>query len=210
VIVLTERDKKIIKFLEFCPATIFILTDLFFPSVSFARKRLKLLTDYELVKRTRDYSSQSYVYFTGKKPVHIEHGLMLARLYTYLTKKGIEVLEVKREVLLDKGIRCDGLMILRFPTGEVKTCIVEIELNSNPIKNKLDKYEVFLKSSKCLELLACKPFLLFVTNKTVPPTDLEVMVLKTKVLETGEEKELREQEKAYRDSWKQQRKTLKS
>jgi hypothetical protein len=49
-----------------------------------------------------------------------------------------------------------------------------------------------------------------VTNKTVPPTDLEVMVLKTKVLETGEEKELREQEKAYRDSWKQQRKTLKS
>lgn len=172
--IINKRDREIIDFIELCPTNSLIIQSLFFPSLQTAQRRLNKLYYAKLVKRYRDYVSESYIYYLDKRPKQIEHTLYLSRLYAYWINNNIKIVKNKREVILGK-IRPDAIVIIKFK-NELKTYLVEVEISNNSINKKLKTYSEFY-ISECMELLGCRPDILFITNKKIPQTELKYEVI---------------------------------
>lgn len=172
--ILRNRDRAVLEFIEICPTTSYIIQSLFFPSKQTCQRRLNILHDEKLVKRFRSHISENYLYYMDSKPKQVEHTLYLSRLYAYWSLQNYRVLKFKREIILG-DIRPDAIAVIKGPGG-LKTYLVEVEISNNPISKKIKAYQDFYEND-CMELLGVKPVLLFITNKKIPDTQLEYEVL---------------------------------
>lgn len=172
---LNDRDRAVLNFIDMCPSNSFIVQKLFFPSLQTAQRRLNKMYDDKLIKRFRSSISENYIYYTDKKPKQVEHTLYLSKLYTYWRSQKWEILKFKREIVLG-NIRPDAIAIINRD-NEITTYLVEVEISNNPIGKKLKAYEEFYISD-CMELLGCRPIILFITNKKIPQFELQYEVIK--------------------------------
>lgn len=172
---LNDRDRAVLEFIAICPSSSFIVQKLFFPSIQTAQRRLNKMYDDKLVKRYRSNISENYIYYTDKKPKQVEHTLYLSMLYVYLRIQNWTVIKFKREIVLG-AIRPDAIAIIKRG-DEIITYLIEVEISNNPIGKKLKSYQDFYVSD-CMELLGCRPIVLFVTNKKIPHFELEYEVIR--------------------------------
>ncbi|NEZ74234.1 hypothetical protein EXM56_02500 [Clostridium botulinum] len=113
---LTNRDKKILKFIEeYKSITINQCSKIFFSKCKQnyyqARKRLKLLSDNKHLKRYRKDMRSETIYYLDKK-LSI-HDLKVLDIYAELINKGAEIKYFKREYTIptkNKEYRADGLI----------------------------------------------------------------------------------------------------
>lgn len=168
---LNDRDKKILAFIESCPTNSFIVRDMFFPSLQTAQRRLNKLHEAGLVKRTRSYFGDNFIYYLDKKPRQVEHTLYLSKLLAYWSILECEIMTFRREIMLGK-LRPDGIAVIRTPRNEVKTYLIEVECSHNSMSKKVSAYEEFYLD-EVQNFLGCKPIILFITNKKIPDTHLE-------------------------------------
>lgn len=172
---LTERDYKIFEFLTIAPSTSNIISDYLNCSTQVIRRRLQKLFENEYVKRYRQDINSHYIYYVDQRqPRDLGHQLMLSKLYVYFTQKGYQIFKFKREMTLCKGIRADGLAVLKRG-AELEIMVVEVEIWTSP-SEKVKKYTN--NKDQLIELFGVVPKLLFITNKQVKSKEFEIEVLK--------------------------------
>lgn len=168
---MTERDYKILQFLEICPSNSVLIADYLGASKQVIQRRLQKLYENDKVKRGREDINSYYIYYVdGKCPKNLNHMLMLSKLYIYWTKKGYEILKFKREVLLCKGIKADGLAVVKRGNG-VEVIAIEADIWTNP-SHKVIKYTN--NKQVLINTFGQMPQLLFITNKSVKSKEIEV------------------------------------
>ena len=177
IVVLNDRDKQIINFLqEFKIADTNTIARLFFPSVQSCSKRLKKLTDARKIYHKRDNILQQYQYYT-KYPTNVKHSLAISKIYSLIVASGYQVLKVKREYTIkyrDKELRCDLLVIIRNKQGKVVPIIFEIELS----KCYDNKYTLYISKGYYKQLFGEKPIVVVCYKDRVPKSDIEILAYK--------------------------------
>ncbi|MGL5764294.1 MAG: winged helix-turn-helix domain-containing protein [Sarcina sp.] len=161
----TERDYKILDFIQENPSTAAIIARFCDSSVQVIQRRLTMLVDNGQVKRHRVDLNSPYVYYLGHRPRYINHVLMCSKLHVYWKEQGYKIYKVKREVSIGEGLRCDSLFVLDKGRG-LEVYIVEVEIWGNP-NTKIERYERFFDKGVGEEKFGVTPVLLFITNKNV-------------------------------------------
>lgn len=172
-----DRDSKIINYLEdFKAATTSTLAVLFFPNLLSAQKRLKrLATYYSAINRDRDHISSEYYYYIDTKPKQLRHRLLLTNFHRELIQLGIEIVELKNEFTYFENIRPDGLLACVLPNGRKMVYFIETERSNKP---DIVKYEKLYRSDEWKEIFSFFPPIIWITNKKVSKTELEVIHLR--------------------------------
>lgn len=162
---ITQRDYKVISFLEkFKIATTSTISELFYPSLRVAQKRLLQLYRYKEIKRDRDNFTQEYYYYINK-PRQLKHSLLLTNLYGSLSKLNCKILKFEKEVIIN-NLRADGFVIFQH-SNKTYLNFVEVQISNTPLD--IDKYRTLLFSEKYKDYgLPIFPRLLAVTNKRTP------------------------------------------
>lgn len=137
---ITDRDNKILEFLDISPSTSKLLAEYLSASKQVIQRRLQKMYENEKVKRYRvDINSHYIYYLAGKRPKDLNHILALSQLYVYWTRQGYTICKFKREVKLYQCIRSDGLAIFK-KDGVLKVVIIEVDISTVP-RQKIVKYE---------------------------------------------------------------------
>lgn len=179
---LTERDYKILEFLTISPSNSNVIADYLSASLQVVQRRLLKLYEGDYIQRWRVDINSNYIYFVDKnKPKDLNHMLTLSKLYLMWTKKGYKIELFKREVVLCKGIRCDGLAVVNRGSG-LEVIIIEVDTWTRP-QDKIKKYEQYQENRGYKSICDNMPLLLFVTNKSVKSKLLDIQVIKSIVLE---------------------------
>jgi hypothetical protein len=133
---ITKKDQDVINFIEdFHIATCTQLHKLFYDtSIQYCRKRLKYLTDNQVLKRTRSTIDNSYAYYE-KKPAQLHHDLIRSELYTAI-KSRYDLLQWENEAPVG-NIRPDALCYIKH-SGIVFPVMIEIHLSNG---FNFDKYK---------------------------------------------------------------------
>lgn len=174
----TERDYKILEFLNIAPSTTVIVADYLGASKQVIQRRLQKLYEIGAVKRHRQDINSCYVYWIdGKQPKDLGHMLMLSKLYVYLVKKGYQVPLFRREVILAKGIRADGITVIDRGNG-LEPFIIEVDIWTRP-QDKVKKYEGYKHERLYREVFGdvC-PKMLWITNKQVKSKELDIETMR--------------------------------
>lgn len=168
--VVTERDKKVIGFIEeFKVATTDTIHELFYPSLKVAQRRLRLLTENNLLKRDRDHFTAQYYYYINKSR-QLRHSLLLTDFYRELNKR-VKIKLFRKEFPIE-DIRPDGLVIYEVEDKNYIAC-VEVELSNTP---DIGKYERLYKGEAYKKYFnGVFPLIYYVTNKDIPTTTLKVI-----------------------------------
>lgn len=123
---------------------------LFFSFTTGRRKcqsRMKSLVDRKLLKKTRLSLDTSTIYYKGKFPKHLEHGLALSWVYVWLKlRQGESLLTWELEQLKEFGgiLQADALCSAKITlTGEIRWYCVELDRGSVN-RNKFDKIEKYI------------------------------------------------------------------
>lgn len=173
---LTERDKKIIEFLEEvkCADTQTICNIFFNGALRACQIRLKKLVEFRYIKVYRENIISPNIFYINRKPIQLKHSLILSRFIGQLYALGIEV--IKYRVPLKVGnIIADGFICIRY-NGEVKIFLVEVE---NAKYFKTEKYVELKAAGGYKEKLPYMPPIIVITDKKVKtdPT-LDIITLK--------------------------------
>ncbi len=168
--VVTERDRKVITFIdEFKVATTDTIHELFYPSLKIAQRRLRLLTENNLLKRDRDHFTAQYYYYTNK-PRQLRHCLLLTDFYRELNKR-VKIKLFRKEFPIE-DIRPDGFVVYEV-NGQNYIACVEIELSNIP---DIGKYERLYKGESYKKYFnGVFPLIYYVTNKDIPGTTLKII-----------------------------------
>lgn len=168
--IVTERDKKVLNFIEkFNVATTDTIQELFYPSIRVAQHRLKLMYDNKLLKRERDHFTSQYYYYL-RKPRQLRHSLLLTDFYREINRlTQIELFE--KEFTID-NVRPDGLIAYRY---KGKSYIACIEVQIANIALDVEKYEKLFKSGKYKKYFPVFPLVYAITNKKIPYTELKII-----------------------------------
>lgn len=177
--VLQERDKKILQFIEqmkACDST--HISRIFFKDISTgptkSRARLTKLTDNGAIKRSRTYINERYIYYI-KKPQQIRHKLILTEAYTRLSEL-CEIVEFIPEFKIG-DIRADAFVILKV-NGATKTYFFEVEISHNPFNWK--KYKDLYESGLVQKQLGVFPTIVGITDKRITPEgDFKSIIIRT-------------------------------
>lgn len=138
---MTNRDFEIIEFLtKYKVASLSTLQYFFFPSLSTAQKRMKILYDNKKVSRVRDFINNEYVYFI-KKPRQFNHSVKVTETYVNLSKK-YNIVKFILEPKLNM-IRPDAL-IGYVENNKSKIMYLEVELSNKGFDS--NKYKRFLQN----------------------------------------------------------------
>ncbi|WP_097025435.1 hypothetical protein [Clostridium peptidivorans] len=137
---MTDRDNNIIQFIDkFDGITINQCAKLFFNNANYgkdlARKRLKKLSDNNVLKYEDDWVTNQRVYFIKKKPS--SHSIMLLNFYSELIETGVEIIEFQKEYKIDNICRPDGFIVFQYH-NKGKMAFIEIDMSH---KTDLSKYE---------------------------------------------------------------------
>lgn len=135
---MTDRDSKVVEFIEKCPCYSDTIQKLFYPSQRVANRRLAWLHDQLYLRRTRDTAAEKYFYFTRNRSKQREHFDTIARTYLWLMGNGYRIhgFEVQKQ---HGNIRPDMLLDLEREKRIVLP--VEVELSNNDIQAKIKRYE---------------------------------------------------------------------
>lgn len=178
--ILTDRDKKIMEFVQGCPADSDTICKLFFQGKRTCNERLRKLADYGYLKRFRKNVTENYVYYIKRKPIQIEHCNYVSKAYAWIKEQGYQVEKFKREVLME-NIRMDMLCQIH-DTVERGYLIVEVELSNNNINKKIMKYEDFYLCRMYKKYFDTMPKILYVSKRKVKSDIIEVINVKLKDL----------------------------
>lgn len=175
--IVTDRDRKVIDFIgEMNCVNTSVIYELFYPSLRVAQNRLKLMYDNKILKRDRNHFTNQFYYYIDNKPKQISHNLILAKFYNKLSKRS-KIVRFKKEYSVG-DIRSDALTI--YSRGSKSyIAFVEVELSNKP---DILKYERLYKSGEYKKYFnGVFPLIIYVTNKNIPETDLQVIVVDEKV-----------------------------
>jgi hypothetical protein len=136
--------------------------------------RLEKMVDEGYLKRYRESQNKKYFYYIGKRPRQIEHMDMTTRSILWIQSKGYEVLNFKREVILD-GARPDAIVGIE-KNGQYGVLMVEIERFNNTLAKKIPVYEKIYKEKKYFNTFK----ILYVCNKDVRSKVVDVINVKPK------------------------------
>lgn len=168
--IVTDRDRKVIDFLNtFKVATTDTIQELFYPSLRVAQKRLKLMYENKLLKRTRDNFTSQYCYYI-KKPKQMRHCLLLTDFYREMNRlTDIELFE--KEITID-NIRPDGLIAYKYKKKGFIACI-EVQISNEPLD--VEKYEKLFKSGKYKKYFPVFPLVYAITDRKILYTELKII-----------------------------------
>lgn len=148
--ILTDRDRIIINFVNVIPCYSYTIKDLFFESQRTANRRLEKLYDNGYVKRSREHSSKHYFYWRSgrKEPAnnHKNHFDMIARAYKWIVqfceKKNYTLLDIEVQKKHGK-VRPDLLLHLEgIKSGKLVQSFLPVEIEKgNNIGTTINKYE---------------------------------------------------------------------
>jgi len=178
--ILMERDKKIIEFIDMCPAGSDTLEKMFFTGKRTCNERLRKLFDYGYIKRYRNNVNENYIYYVRRKPVQLKHCNYISKIYAWILDQGYFIEKFKREVAIE-NIRADALFKLNDNDNE-GYLILEVEISNNNINSKLMKYEDLYLSRKYKIYFDAMPKLLYVSDQKVHSDILNVINLKIREL----------------------------
>lgn len=176
MIVVTERDKEIKKFLSnvgVCDTR--TIHTLFFVGTTTrnCQKRLKQLCDIKFIKAYRENVISQNVYYSKSKPKNIAHKIVFSKLLAELKQQDIEVLKYRCPFKIGDVI-ADGLIVAK-DRGKVKIYFVEVERTK---KLNIDKYEALYYSRKWKEFFPVMPGILCITDRKTN-TDHAALEIKT-------------------------------
>ena len=162
-IVLTERDKKIIEFIkDFKCATTSTISDIYFPSLRTAQRRLKYLCEHGHIKSYQESITLEKIHYIGKRPTQLKHSLILSSFIAQIKKANIEILKYKVQFRLSNTIP-DCLLVLRYNN---KNYIYLVECENTKTFN-VSKYEDLYYSRAYKEILPTFPSIVVISNRTV-------------------------------------------
>lgn len=148
--ILTDRDKTVINFIERIPCYSYTIKDLFFKSTRTANRRLEKLYDYKYVNRTREHASKHYFYWgKGKREPadkHKKHYDLIARAYKWIDKfckdKNYTLLSLEIQKKHGK-VKPDLILYLQGEkNGEIVESVLPVEIErGNNIGVTINKYD---------------------------------------------------------------------
>lgn len=175
---LTKRDHRITRFIEaFNCATTKQLHRLFFSNAPSCKcqARMKILWKEKRVNRHREFVSQNFLYFLGKKkPEQIEHDLIRVNAYiSLLDLYGEDLQDFKPEYKI-ADLRADAYFEI-WKYNRPVPYFLEVQRNTNFDQAK---YETLYASGKWRELWDSFPAVIIVTDKRIrlKPTQLKFIV----------------------------------
>jgi hypothetical protein len=174
----TTRDNEIISFLSnYKVATTSTIAEVFFPSIYACYKRLAVLHNEKLIKRTRDFISEEYIYHIKKTlPSQWKHSLLVTDFYRELHKKA-EILNFKIEPVYG-DIRPDAVFGYKSH-GVVAMGLLEVEISHKGFNS--NKYEKFYISDSYKNYYPIMPTVFIVGDNVKLPDKCNV---KYKVIKT--------------------------
>lgn len=159
---ITQRDWKVVEFIEKIPCYSDTIAKLFYPSKCVANRRLKFLAEYGYIKRTRHGANDKYFYFTKREPVQKKHLDLIAKTYLWLIKEGytVDILSIQTQV---NGLRPD--MTIQVKRGS-KSVRMAVEIQRLFDNEKIRNYE----ESEFKKLL-------YVSDKSMSSSKIEIINL---------------------------------
>lgn len=177
-IVVTDRDNKIIKFLdEYKLATSSTIANIFFNgSIRPTTRRLKLLREHGFIKSYQEFISLEQVHYINRKPSQIKHTVIATNFISKLYENNIEILKLKKEFKIGT-IRSDLLLVCRI---NKKTYIYFIEVcNTKPFDEK--KYIKLKDSNLWKEYFPVFPSIIVISEKENISKYLDIINLNLKL-----------------------------
>lgn len=163
-IVLTQRDKEIIKFLEEykCATTSTIAQIFFNNSKRPTTRRLKLLKDYNLISSSQEFVCLEQVHYLNKKPKQLKHTIIETNFIAKLYQNNIEILKLKKEFKIG-FVRCDLLLVCKINN---KNFIYFVEVcNTKPFD--INKYIKLKDSNLWKEYFPVFPSIIVISDKKI-------------------------------------------
>ncbi|MDF2588200.1 MAG: hypothetical protein K0S41_2041 [Anaerocolumna sp.] len=175
---MTTRDYQIVNFItDFKVATTSTIAEVFFPSIYACYKRLAVMYDENVIKRTRDFVSQEYIYHVKKTPPkQLKHSLLVTDFYRELHKKA-EILNFKIEPVYG-DIRPDAIFGYKSH-GMIYMGLLEVEISHKGFNS--NKYEKFYISDNYKNHYPIMPTVFIVGDNVKLPDKCNV---KYKVIKT--------------------------
>jgi hypothetical protein len=138
---MTERDIRIVEFLNKLPCSSSTIQKIFFSgkTLRMANKRLKYLFDYGHVKRTRGHNWENYYYYVNRKPKQLIHYDYIARAFYWIMQQGYIINEFEVQKKYDKII--PDLLVDISKDNKTGLLPVEVELNLYNLEHKIKQYE---------------------------------------------------------------------
>lgn len=158
--IITSRDLDIFDFLEeYRIASTSTLTALFFPSLKYAQKRLKMLFDAGRLKRARLTMNHDYIYYL-KKPGNYMHDLLRTEFYRYLYLNSRIINFVSEKQI--SNIRPDAIFAYEV-NGKQRLGLLEVEISNKGLDT--DKYDIFYSSGEYKRYFPSMPPIYIVARK---------------------------------------------
>lgn len=169
---MTDRDYELIEFLnKFKVADTTIIKQFFFPSISTARRRLKILINKKKIKRLRNNINKDYTYFT-KEPKQLKHSLEVINFYSKMSKK-YNITNFKTEPNLG-SIQPDAIFTF-IDNEKTHLACLEVELSNKGADIK--KYEKFYNSNEYKNYFPIFPKLFIVSKQQIAHSKLDIVVV---------------------------------
>lgn len=174
-IVLTDRDNKIISFLQLykCATTSSIAKIFFNSSKRPCSRRLKYLREHGFINSSQEFVSLEQIHYVNKKPSQLRHSTILTNLIAKLHEQNIEILKDKVEFKVG-NLRSDALIVLR-KNNKIYTYFIEV-CNTKKFDNK--KYIDLYKSNEWKKIFPVFPNIIVISDKSVDKTNLNTLVFK--------------------------------
>jgi DNA-binding Lrp family transcriptional regulator len=165
----------VLRFIEdFHVATTQHIHELAFSDVTLRRcqQRLTRLVAQKRIKRYRDYVSQDYLYYVGKKPNQVEHDLL--RVNVFMKLRQYDLQEFTPEFAYEK-LRSDAYAEI-LSNDCVSAWFIEIQLSTG---FNQEKYEALHRRLDWREEWQEFPSVLIVTNKKIKlePSDINFQTI---------------------------------
>ncbi len=163
-IILTERDEKIIEFLNtFKVATTSTIATIFFNSSKRpCTRRLKHLREHGFIKSSQEFVCLEQIHYINKKPTQLKHSTIVTNFISKLYENNVEILKCKSEFKIG-NVRCDLLVVFRL-NNNVVIYFVEV-CNTKPFD--INKYINLYKSNKWKEYFPVFPKILSISDKEI-------------------------------------------
>lgn len=168
MIKLTERDYKILEFLEIVEvADTNTIHKMYFSCLRSTQSRLKKLVDHGYIRSYRPDILSQNIYYLKRKPINWKHKIVFSKLICELYRLGAELHKYKTPYvfeLVDGRVIADGIIVFTL-NEKVHIWLVEVERGTKKL-NK-EKYERLYYSGKLQELFPFTPTIVCITDKKV-------------------------------------------
>lgn len=163
-IILTDRDKQIIEFLnDFKCATTTTISNMFFNgSLRPTQRRLKNLREHGYIRSYQVDILSENIHYIKKRPTQLQHSLILSSFISELKKADIEILKYKVSYKLE-NIIADCFLAIRY---KEKNHIYFVECENTKSFN-ISKYEELYFNRAWREVFPIFPSIIVISDRTV-------------------------------------------